>query len=85
MEISQHCTFCDHKEFDFTRGNVCGITGKKADFIRKCPKIDFNVNAKNEIARINFEYKSIQDEKRGILWHLMLYSVIGIACYPQHS
>ncbi|MEM6687179.1 MAG: hypothetical protein AAF617_15465 [Bacteroidota bacterium] len=79
MEISAHCTLCDYKKFDFSTGNLCGITHKKADFTRKCPKIDFNRNAKEEIARINIEYKHIQDQKVNVIGHLILYAIIGIA------
>ncbi|PTX61634.1 hypothetical protein C8N46_104277 [Kordia periserrulae] len=78
MEIYQHCSFCEHKKFDFTTGNLCGITNKKADFIRKCPKIELNINAKNEIARINKEYKKIQDQKVDVFGHLVMFSIIGV-------
>lgn len=78
MEIYQHCSFCEHKKFDFTTGNLCGITNKKADFIRKCPKIEFGNNAKIEIARINQEYKKIQNQKVDVYGHLVMFSIIGV-------
>ncbi len=79
MEISGHCSFCEHKEYNFTTGNLCGLTHKKADFLRKCPRITFGDTAKEEIARINIEYKELQDRKSTVLGHLILFSIIGIA------
>ena len=79
MEISRHCTFCEHKKFDFTTGNLCGITHEKADFIRKCPKIEFDENAKEEIAKINLEDKDLQEQKSKVIRHLILYSIVGVA------
>jgi len=81
VEISGHCSFCEHKEFDFTTGNLCGLTKQKADFIRKCPKIMFGDTAKEEIARINLEYKELQDRKYKTINHLILYTVLGIAIF----
>ncbi|WP_430408311.1 hypothetical protein [Kordia sp.] len=79
MENVSHCNFCEHKEFDFATGNICGLTQKKADFIKKCPKISFDVNAKEKIAQINQEYKAIKDRKVDVIGHLVLYSIIGVA------
>ncbi|AXG71185.1 hypothetical protein KORDIASMS9_03441 [Kordia sp. SMS9] len=77
MEISGHCSFCEHKEFDFTNGNLCGLTKQKADFSRKCPKITFGSNAKAKIVEINTEYKQLQDEKLKVIYHLILSLFIG--------
>ncbi|WP_420573347.1 hypothetical protein [Kordia sp.] len=79
MEISAHCSFCEHKEFDFAKGNLCGLTSQKADFIRKCSKITFDENAKEEIAKINLEYKFLQDQKTKVIGHLILFSIIGVS------
>ncbi|QHI34966.1 hypothetical protein IMCC3317_03120 [Kordia antarctica] len=79
MEISRHCSFCEHKEFDFSTGNFCGLTKKKADFSRKCPKITFGNNAKEEIARINLEYQALKEQKTAVISHLILYILIGLA------
>ena len=78
MEISRHCSFCEHKEFDFSTGNFCGFTKKKADFLRKCPKITFDMNAKEEIARVNLEYQELKEQKSRIIGHLILYVIIGL-------
>lgn len=78
MEISGHCTFCEHKEFNFAKGNLCGLTQQKADFIKKCPKITFEANAKEEIAKINLEYKLLQEQKLKTIGHLIIFSIIGV-------
>lgn len=78
MENVSHCNFCEHKQFDFTTGNLCGLTGKKADFIKKCPKISFDTNAKEKIAEINLKYKEINERKVDVIGHLILFSIIGI-------
>lgn len=79
MENVSHCNFCEHKEFDFTTGNLCGLTKKKADFIKKCPKISFDTNAKEKIAEINLTYKTIKDRKVDTIGHLVIFSIIGVA------
>lgn len=79
MEISGHCSFCEHKEFDFVTGNLCGLTKQKADFLRKCPRITFGDTAKEEIAKINLEYKDLQEQKPKAIRHLILYTIVGIA------
>ncbi|MFK7747781.1 MAG: hypothetical protein AB8B65_05300 [Kordia sp.] len=81
MEISGHCSFCEHKKFDFKVGNLCGLTQKKADFLRKCPRIMIGDTAKEEIAKINFEYKELQDEKLKVVSHLVLYTILGIVLF----
>ncbi|MGH1388176.1 hypothetical protein [Kordia sp.] len=81
MEISGHCTFCEHKEFDFATGNLCGLTKQKADFMRKCPKITLGDTAKEEIARINLEYKDLQKQRPKAVGHLILYTIIAIAIF----
>ncbi|MEM6719664.1 MAG: hypothetical protein AAF611_10135 [Bacteroidota bacterium] len=79
MEISRHCSFCEYKKFDLNVGNLCGLTDQKADFVRKCPKIKIDFNAKEKIAKINLEYKSLTDKKASVIWHLILYLIIGVA------
>lgn len=77
MENVSHCNFCEHKQFDFTTGNLCGLTGKKADFIKKCSKISFGSNLKEEIAHINFEYKQLRAYKIRLIGYLILYPTLG--------
>jgi hypothetical protein len=78
MEIAEHCSFCDHKEFNLTDGNLCGLTQKKADFIKKCPKIRFGATAKQKIIETNIEYRELQRRKPKILRKMMLIVLGGL-------
>ena len=77
MENVSHCNLCEHKQYDFSTGNLCGLTQKKADFIKKCSKIMLANNAKEQIAKINLEYEEIKARKVDVIGHLILFSIFG--------
>jgi hypothetical protein len=78
MEIAGHCSFCEHKKYIFEKGNLCGLTQKKADFIEKCPKIRFGATAKEKIIETNIEYRQLQLRKPKILRKMILIVFAGL-------
>jgi hypothetical protein len=56
----EYCLICTNRIFDKSKGILCGLTNKKADFSNKC--ISFSTNQK-EVLVIDIKTKSWQDRK----------------------
>lgn len=85
MENSKHCEICDLSAFNLQYGIVCSITGKKADFIKKCPDIQLDRKMKEKLIEINTEFQDSKYVKKLAIGNMIFYGLIGLAvlyfCY----
>ncbi|UTW60872.1 hypothetical protein KFE98_12645 [bacterium SCSIO 12741] len=74
-----HCTLCEHRRLDFSRGMVCGLTDEKPSFQAYCPTfkyrsdlVDYNAQMLHsvdapEVNLLNFTSKSVGQILGGIV------------------
>ena len=64
MNHSRHCNFCDHEIKSLEKGIICGITKKKPNFGKSCPRIKLNEKFKEEIESVNLKFNELQGNKK---------------------
>lgn len=78
MNTLTHCVLCEHQKLDLATGTTCGITNKKPDFFKTCPKIEFDEKLDSKIKRVHIELKTAQNEKLKVYFHLFFFFILGV-------
>lgn len=68
-----YCNICTNRIFDKSKGILCGLTNKKADFSNKC--ISFSTNQKEDLV-IDLKNKSWEDRKNKRIENLTIQKVV---------
>lgn len=77
MDILAHCVVCENQKLDLATGTTCGVTNKKPDFYKSCPKIKFDEKLNSKIKRVNIELKNTLNEKPTIYFNLFFFLILG--------
>ena len=56
----EYCSICSNRVFDKSKGILCGLTNKKADFINECTRFETS----EKIDRIDLKNKSWEERKK---------------------
>ena len=67
-----YCSVCSNKAFDKSKGILCGLTNKKADFIDECTSFETT----EKIDLIDLKNKSWEDRKNKRIENLTIQKVV---------
>ena len=76
MTYSKHCDLCENKKTSLKNGLTCGLTNRKPEFEKTCPKIKLREKFQEKLEIINIELKNINKDKNSI--HINFYFFITI-------
>jgi hypothetical protein len=79
MDLTRHCELCDNQKTDLKIGTTCGLTDRKPDFNKTCPKLKLTDKFENKLKSVNIEYQNIKRKKSLTYLFFVVFITIGIS------
>lgn len=78
MNLEKHCSLCEHRLRDDSRGVFCGLTGLKPDFEGQCGKIEFGEKLKELVRTVNIERYKVTSTKLLTIGNFVVFLTIAL-------
>ena len=78
MDLARHCDLCDNQKTSLKVGTTCGLTDRKPEFNKTCPKIELNEKFENKLKTVNIEYDKVKRTKTLTYIYFGVFIFIGI-------
>lgn len=79
MDLTRHCTLCDHQQKNLSIGTTCGLTNRKPEFNKSCFKIELNQKFEDQLKDVNIRYRKLQKNQLLTYIYFSVFILIGIA------
>ncbi len=72
MHPTYHCELCNHQKVNLKEGSICGLTERKPNFNRTCPKIFLTKKFEEKLKIAAIEYQRVEKDR----WWTYAYSIV---------